>query len=381
MPRAPSRPNDLNESELAQRIRELREEYERLRSQVIETSDAMLLQEVGLYKYSHPLDDAEAYKQKLKEIESALKESIKKGTAVSSTKKWIINGSDKDGAKMVSDFSKLILRAYNNEADNIVRTLRPYTVDAAIARLEKLRDSIAKLGASMKLAVTDAYHALRVQEVRLTSDYLAKLAEEKELERERRVRLKEEEAAQREIAAERARLEKEQQHYQTVIAALEAKGNTSAAADAEERLVEIKQMLDGVLKREANIRAGYVYVISNIGAFGQRVVKIGLTRRLEPMDRVRELGDASVPFRFDVHALIFSEDAIGLETALHQQFAERRVNLVNPHREFFYVEPNEVKAALYRLRGELLSFTDAPEALEWHQSETTRRNALPGGRA
>ncbi len=116
-------------------------------------------------------------------------------------------------------------------------------------------------------------------------------------------------------------------------------------------------------------------MISNIGSFGETVVKIGLTRRLEPMERVHELGDASVPFRFDVHALVFSDDAVGLEAALHQKFADRRVNMVNARREFFYISPHDVKEALLHLRGDLLSFVEAPEALEWHQSQNTRRAA------
>ena len=86
-----------------------------------------------------------------------------------------------------------------------------------------------------------------------------------------------------------------------------------------------------------------MYVISNVGAFGEDIVKIGMTRRLDPMDRVRELGDASVPFRYDVHAMVFSDDAVGLETHLHHQFADRRLNLVNMRREFFRARPAEVR--------------------------------------
>jgi T5orf172 domain len=132
-----------------------------------------------------------------------------------------------------------------------------------------------------------------------------------------------------------------------------------------------------VIDRAANIRAGYVYVISNIGAFGERVIKIGLTRRLNPLERVHELGSASVPFRFDVHAVIFSEDAVGLETALHHEFAARRVNMVNPRREFFYVTAQEVRDVLHRMRGSLLDYTEAPMALEWRQSENVRRGGAP----
>jgi Meiotically Up-regulated Gene 113 (MUG113) protein/uncharacterized protein DUF4041 len=350
----------------------LRHELAELKREVIETTDAMMLQEVGIYRYSHPLDSAAAFKDRLEQIEKAIADSIKKGTAVSSTKKWVINGSEKEGLKMVNDFSKLILRSYNNEADNIIRTLKPYALDSAIQRLEKQRASIAKLGASMKLEVTDGFNALRIDELRLTADYLAKVAEEREKEREAKAKLREEEKAQRELEAETERLQKEQQHYANVAEALRAKGDVAAASDAEERFVELQQMIDGVAERAANIRAGYVYVISNIGAFGQRMVKVGLTRRLVPMDRIRELGDASVPFRFDVHALIFSDDAVGLETELHREFASRRVNLVNAHREFFYITPQDVKTVLLRLRGEMLTYTDEPEAIEWRQSESSR---------
>ncbi len=109
-------------------------------------------------------------------------------------------------------------------------------------------------------------------------------------------------------------------------------------------------------------------MISNIGALGERVVKIGMTRRLNPMDRVRELSDASVPFNFDVHALFFSDDAVSIESQMHQRLADKRVNRVNLRREFFYVTPADAKEHLMDLTGELLSFDEEPEALEYHQS-------------
>lgn len=352
----------------------LQDEYEALKSLVVETREVMLLQEVGLYEYSHPLDSSAHFKDALKELQAEMKSAIKAGHAVAGTDRWAINGSQKEGAKMVSDFCKLLLRAYNTEADNLVRSMKPYGKDAAVKRLEKLRTSISKLAATMKIEVSDQYHDMKVRELELTSDYKAKLAEEKEHEREERARLREEAAAQKEFERAQAKLEKERAHYQTALEALRAKGDGSAAADAEAKLEEIAAALQGVIDRAANIRAGYVYVISNIGAFGDRVVKIGMTRRLEPMDRVRELGDASVPYRFDVHCIVFSDDAVGLESALHRKFAERRLNHVNLRREFFFVTPLEVRDALEDLRGELLSFTETPEALEWHQSEHIRQS-------
>ena len=117
----------------------------------------------------------------------------------------------------------------------------------------------------------------------------------------------------------------------------EAGGADSDVADLEAQLAEINEAVLTVESRAANTRAGHVYVISNVGSFGERMVKIGMTRRLDPLERVKELGDASVPFKYDLHALVFSDDAVGLEKALHGRFASRRVNLVNMRREFFYL--------------------------------------------
>ena len=133
---------------------------------------------------------------------------------------------------------------------------------------------------------------------------------------------------------------------------------------------EFESAIGDVEGRAAKVRAGYVYVISNLGAFGERMVKVGLTRRLDPQDRIRELSDASVPFNFDIHALFFAKDAVGIELALHARLAAARVNIVNRRREFFRASPVEVKAHLAELAGELLEFQEIPEALEYRQCLT-----------
>lgn len=142
---------------------------------------------------------------------------------------------------------------------------------------------------------------------------------------------------------------------------------------AQRELSEKLRSIDDAIARNdfrvANIRAGYVYVISNRGAFGPNVVKIGLTRRLEPLDRVRELGDASVPFPFDVHAMFFADDAVTVEADLHRAFAERRVNHVNRRREFFFASPDEVRTVLLEQVGSLLEFAEHPEATQYVQSK------------
>ncbi len=365
--------------QLTQQRAEAEAELTGLRREVVTTREEALLQEVGVYQYTHPLSDAVAYQAELARLQDQQKAMAKKdGGAVTATINWTVNGSAAQGRAMVRDFSKLLLRAYNAEADTLVRSLKPYKVAASVERLTKVATTIARLGKSMDIRISDTYHRLRVRELELTADYLAKVAEEKEREREEKARLREERQAQLEIEREKARLEKERQHYLNARQALLDKGDTEGAARLQETLEDIAKAIDDVDFRAANIRAGYVYVISNIGAFGEAMVKVGMTRRLDPLDRVRELGDASVPFRFDVHALFFAEDAVGIENALHQRLADKRVNMVNPRREFFHATPAEVKALLAELAGDLLQFEDFPEALEYRQSLVQRRAEIVG---
>lgn len=363
--------------ELQGQMPTLRAEFAELQEQVIETRETAILQEVGIYQYRHPLDDAPAYKARLSGLQAQIKDAVKAGSAVVGSTTWTVNGSQRDGTRMVKEFSKLMLRAYNNEADNAVRSMKPYALESAIARLAKAKDTITKLGKTMNITVTDRYHRLRVTELELTADYLAKVAEEKERDREERARLREEEIARREFEREQDRLRKEHAHYEEAVAQLRANGDHEAAEVAEAKLGEIKDAIEGINSRAANIRAGHVYVISNLGAFGADMVKIGMTRRLDPMDRVRELGDASVPFHYDLHAMVFSDDAVSLETHLHQELADFRVNLVNMRREFFRTHPAKVRDILLALDASIVTWVEEPEALEWRQSETTRRDLDP----
>ena len=221
----------------------------------------------------------------------------------------------------------------------------------------------------MEMRVNPTYHVLRIDELELTADFLMKQQEEREAAREERERLREQRKVEQELAAERERLNKERGHYANALAVLQQSGNETEAADVAAKLAELDHAIEQNDYRAANIRAGYVYVISNVGAFGNNVVKIGMTRRLEPMDRVRELGDASVPFPFDVHAMFFSDDAVTLENELHHAFAALRVNHINERREFFFATPVEVRDVLAGKVGNLLEFTEHPEAMQYNQSK------------
>lgn len=357
-------------------VTELRAQLERAQQRaalssenLVDLNDERVLQEVGIYRYHHPLDNSAEYKDRLRDIQERIKDTIRANQAILVSDMFTFNNSLAKGRKMTSDFSKLMLRAYNAEADNCVRALRLGNITTAKSRLEASVSSIAKLGSMMEMRVSPAYHALRIEELELTADFQMKVQEERERDREERERLREERKAEQELAAERERLDKERAHLANALAALRETGDEAGIAALEGRLGAIDTAIAQNDFRAANIRAGYVYVISNRGAFGRNMVKIGMTRRLEPMDRVRELGDASVPFPFDVHALFFSEDAVAIETALHREFASARVNMVNERREFFFVTPEQVRNALIEKVGNLLEYTDEPEATQYLQSK------------
>jgi hypothetical protein len=360
-----------DERSLEQRLAELGE-------LVVVTEETAILQEVGVYEYRHPLTDAVAYQAELKRLKDLIKVmALKDGGAVLANTNWTVNGSAPKGRAMVRDYSKLVLRAYNAEADNLVRGLKPYKLESAIERLSKIAATISKLGKTMDIRISDQYHRLRIKELELTADYQEKRAEEKERERIERERLREERKVQEELARERARLEKEHQHYLNVLHRYEEQGAQEAIERTRASLGTIKKAIEDVDYRVANVRAGYVYVISNVGAFGDGMIKVGLTRRLDPTERVRELGDASVPFKYDTHALVFSEDAVGLESEMHARLADRRVNRVNKRREFFYATPSEVKNVLVELAGDLLEYTETAEAVEYRQSVNQSRLGNP----
>ena len=333
---------------------------------VICLDDERILQDLGIYRYHHPLENAVAYRERLDSIAFRIAEMIKVGGAIEKSNRFTFDGSLAKGVAMTVDLAKLMLRAYNAEAENVVRSLRAGNIITATKRLDAARAAIAKLGTMMEMRIADEFHAIRIEEIELTADYQMKKEEEREMARAERERLREERKVELELAAARASLEKERSHILTVIEKVRSLG--SSDPELERKLSDIDSAIALNDYRAANIRAGYVYVISNRGAFGDRVVKIGLTRRLEPMDRVDELGDASVPFRFDVHAIFFSEDAVSLESELHAHFAAQRVNWANNRKEFFFASPAEVRTVLAEKLGNLLEFAEHVESADYLQS-------------
>ena len=303
---------------------------------------------------------------------------IKDDTAVSGNIGWQVNGSEAKGRKLVRDMQKLLLRAFNSECDEIISKVKYNNYDTSVKKMERSFNAIAKWGVTMSIAITAHYYDLKIQELRLALEYQIQKQREKEQKAELRAQQREEARLQKELKEQRKNIDKERKHYEQALSNINHQISTASDDNIEdlnqkkEEIIQSLSEIDTKIKdidyREANQKAGYVYVISNIGSFGEGIYKIGMTRRLNPQDRVDELGDASVPFKFDVHAMIFSEDAPALEAALHRAFEDRKLNLVNQRREFFRVSLDEIKDVVKNNFDKTVEFVDVPDADQYRIS-------------
>ena len=334
------------------------------------------LEEAGFTEYDHPAKDSVELAAALRDLRKDVQMAVRSYSAVESLDDFEPPHTKSGRNKLAKDSARLALMAFNSQVDSIIEAASARNYEASLAKIFKAAEVVERQCTVTGVRIKPNYVELRARELQLAVDHLKAKQLEKELEKERKAELREQAKAERELQAERERLEKERQHYLNVLKTVEEIGDEAETARLKQQIVEIEKGINDVEKCEANIRAGYVYVISNIGSFGERMVKIGMTRRLDPMDRVRELGDASVPFNFDVHALFFSDDAVSVETELHHRFADKRVNRINARREFFYATPAEVREALKDVAGNLLEFTEEPEAEQYRLSlEEARASA------
>lgn len=372
-------------SDIAKKTAELQnltDKIEKLREDIVVLEDEVLVQEFGLYKPQFNFASALDYKEELAKIRRKQKDLIKSGNAVKGNMNWQVNGSLAKGRKMVSDTQKLLLRAFNNECDDIVEKVKYTNFDASLNRIYKSSEAISKLGTVMSISISQLYIDAKVKELRLAFEYQQKKQEEKESARAAREEQREQAKVLREIEQQKNKLEKEQNHYQSAYEKvlkqlLDNPDDTELLLKKDnllEKLQDIEKAFSDIDYRQANMKAGYVYVISNIGAFGENVYKIGMTRRLEPQDRIDELGSASVPFKFDVHAMIFSDDAPALEAALHKAFDDKKINMVNQRKEFFRVSLDEIKEVVRKNFDKTVEFIDVPDAEQYRISKKMKEN-------
>jgi len=364
-------------------LKDIEEKITQAKIDLVETEESVLMQSFGLYKPRFHFANATGYKEELDKVRAKQKDTIKSGAATTGRDDWTVNGDKRKGAKMIHDMQKLLIRAFNTECDDVIDHVKFNNIEASEKRIQTARSTISKLGDICGVEITYTYMNLKLKELRLAYEYQIEKQKEKDHLKQLRAEERERVKLEKEIEAERKKLEKEAKHYSNALQQVLQQIATASPSDLsalEEKKAELEAKIADTNKareqvdyRAANQRAGYVYIISNIGAFGEGVYKIGMTRRLEPMDRIDELGDASVPFDFDVHALIFSEDAPALETALHHAFEDRKLNMINTRREFFRVSLDEIKEVVKKNFDKTVEFIDVPLAEQYRQSELMRK--------
>ena len=376
----------MSKETLQEEINELKKIKQSLQMDIIELDDKILFQDFGVYQPQYNFATLDEYKDKLEEIREEQKSMIKNNTAAICNTTWKVQGSEKAGKKMIAENIKQALRNFNIECDLCIGKVKFSNYDNSKERIFKAFELQNKLNETNDIHIVDDYYRLKIKELNLAFEYQKKKQEEKEELRRKREELREAEKVAREIEEKRKELEKEQEHYQNYLKKINEQIEVEQSEERKQFLLAKKEELDNNVNdvqlaledldyREANHRAGYVYIISNIGAFGENIYKIGMTRRLEPEDRIAELSGASVPFKFDIHAMIFSDDAPKLEAALHNHFADKKVNLVNGRKEFFNVTLDEIKQVVRENHDKSVDFINIPDAEQYRESLMLRKRA------
>ena len=348
---------------LENEIESLEKTYDNM---VEENKGIMMVAETGTYNFHYHYEDSQRFEKELEDVKYEQKRLVKWEMAVKHTTNWTVNGSSRQGEIQMRNTDKLLLRAFNNECDNIIMNVKYSTMNNCENKIKKSYEQLNKFVKSHECYITEEYLGLKLKELELKCGYVTMKQREKEEQQRIREQMKEEERVRKEIEAEEKKVEKEEQHFMNELNKLQKrmkKENEETQAvllkqiqELQSKLAEISEVKADLMNRRLNNKAGYVYIISNVGSFGENVYKIGTTRRLDPQIRVDELSNASVPFKFDVHAMIFSDDAFALENSLHQIFDNKRVNKVNKHKEFFTVTIDEIEKAVKENFNETVIF-------------------------
>lgn len=342
--------------------------------------DSLEIGSFGLYSPQFNFDTSEKFKEWIEDNYQAQKQLIREDTAVVCHIQWEVGGSKVEGRKMTNQYKKLMLFAFNGECDGLIAKVKWNNALKTKERIIKSFDAINKLGTTQHIEITKEFLALKLQELALYYEYEQKKYEEKEEQRRIREEMREEEKAQKELERAQKEAEDEEKRFNKALEKAKQELGNASLADVEilneqikaleVKLQEAHERKERAISMAQLTKVGHIYIISNVGSFGDDVYKIGMTRRLEPLDRVRELGDASVPFHFDVHAIIYSENAPQLEYELHQKFGDRRINRKNNKKEFFRVTLDEIELFIKQHANAEIEFTKIAEAREYRETLT-----------
>lgn len=369
--------NSFNEKEdlLNKKLSNLQKQQEAISTEIADLETEAMIAHYNFSDYDGLT--SEECKNKLALIKQQEKDFLKAGDALHITS---------DGKKKeVNDNCKQILRCFNAECDNILINLSVKNIDSMRNKISKSFESLNKIFSVDDIAMNNKLLEMKLEELNLSYTFALKREQEKEQQKAIKEQMIEEEKIRREIERQKQKIEKDQMQFNNEITKLmsyvqktqsdvEKQLYIDKIKELESKLSELEEEKKNVLEREANARAGFVYVISNIGSFGEDIYKIGMTRRLEPMDRIKELSSASVPFEFDVHAMIFSDNAPELESILHRHFEKQSVNRVNLRKEFFHVSLDEIESVVKENFNNTVEFIRIPSATEYRQTLEILKN-------
>ena len=350
--------SNILKQEIEEKMKELQNKEENLKIEKEnierELELPLYLDECAMYRVEelfYQYNDSEEYKQAIAEINKKMEYMVADKLACTCRTEWTVNGSRAEGRKQTNHMIKMALRLFNVESDNYISSINARSNIANVKKkIQKSGDMVNKFCQTHHLTLHQEYIDYKIELATLVYEQVMKKQEEKEEARRQAEIIREQEKLEREIAKEREKLAKEVQQYQTEIDRLVATVDMETGEivdDVAERLGELQEKIeelqaqDVTLEERVNNKAGWVYCITNNSMPGS--IKIGVTRRLNPQDRIDELGSASVPFRFNTNCVVFSEDAFALENQLHKAFHSKRVNRVNFRKEFFNVTTQEVE--------------------------------------
>lgn len=368
--------NELNN--LVIKINNNTRELNEIRKEIALVEETLDMQEYGLYEPKYNFINSTAYKERLDAVRKQQKQMIKDKTAAVGTSDWTINGDKRQGKAFINANIKQILRSFNNETEVIINKVKHSNVESSKKRIQKSFNQLNRLYERENVSLTKSYLNLKVDEMNIAYEYEVKKQEEKELLREEREREREEKKLQKKLEKEKNKFNRENDKLQKEINKVRDELTTAADKEKAKLEKEIRELKEALNRNNEEIGkidewretpgAGYVYIISNIGSFGKNVFKIGVTRRDNPDERIRELSSASVPFRYDTHVFIFSKDAFALEKELHDRFNDSRVNKVNRRKEFFNITIDEVKQIVEENKADVHSFVEHPDAEEYYDT-------------
>lgn len=371
---------DIKLNELNAKFQQALGIHAQLEQEVNLYRDTLEIGSFGLYIPQFNLETSEAYKVKLENNYARQKDLIRKDQAAICSTEWTVGGSKAEGKKMTNQLKKLMLFAFNGECDGLMAKVKWNNAMKTKEKILKSYESINKLGVTQQVSIASNFLNLKLDELALTYEYEEKKYEEKEEQRRIREQMRDEERVQKELEKAQKDAAEEESRYQSALdkARQELSRSTTANVDIltekvkilEERLQSAHDRKERAIALAQLTKVGHIYIISNLGSFGEDIYKIGMTRRLDPLDRVKELGDASVPFQFDVHAIIYSENAPQLENALHKYFHERRLNRINHKKEFFRVTLTEIEQFVLQQTNAEIQFTKVAEAREYRETMT-----------